>query len=99
MKMRAQRTHMQKNHRILSIRHLEVESPVYDLTVPGTQNFALASGVFVHNSKDCADALAGVVFGLTMRREVWARYGVPIANFIEGTERNAPGGRSEPTDD
>jgi hypothetical protein len=27
-------------------------------------------------SKDVSDALAGVVYGLTMRREVWAHYGV-----------------------
>jgi hypothetical protein len=27
-------------------------------------------------SKDVADALAGVVYGLTMRREIWALYGV-----------------------
>ena len=29
-------------------------------------------------SKDCADAVAGVVYGLTYRREPWVRYGVPI---------------------
>ena len=29
-------------------------------------------------SKDCADAVAGVVYGLTYRREIWARHGVPI---------------------
>ncbi len=28
-------------------------------------------------SKDVADALAGVVYGLTNRRELWARHGVP----------------------
>jgi hypothetical protein len=27
-------------------------------------------------SKDVADALAGVVYGLTMRREIWAQYGI-----------------------
>ena len=27
-------------------------------------------------SKDVADAMAGVIFGLTMRREVWSRHGV-----------------------
>lgn len=31
-----------------------------------------------HGSKDCADALAGVVYGLTMRREVWAQHKVRI---------------------
>ncbi len=38
------------NHRIVSIRKLEEKIPVYDIEVPGTHNFALASGVFVHNS-------------------------------------------------
>jgi hypothetical protein len=29
-------------------------------------------------SKDCSDALAGVVYGLTMRREMWAHYRIPL---------------------
>lgn len=31
-----------------------------------------------HSSKDIADALAGVVYGLTMRREIWAMHGIPV---------------------
>ena len=38
------------NHRIVSVMRLEQKMDVYDLEVPGTHNFALASGVFVHNS-------------------------------------------------
>jgi hypothetical protein len=35
-------------------------------------------------SKDCADAVAGVVYGLTYRRENWVRHGVPLnRNLIE----------------
>ena len=35
-------------------------------------------------SKDCAYAVAGVVYGLTYRREIWARHGVPVnRNLIE----------------
>ena len=30
-----------------------------------------------NGSKDIADAIAGVCFGLTMRREIWHRYNVP----------------------
>lgn len=30
-----------------------------------------------NGSKDCADAFAGVVYGLTMRREIWARFQIP----------------------
>ncbi len=40
----------QYNHRIVKIEHLEERVDVYDIEVPGTHNFALASGVFVHNS-------------------------------------------------
>jgi DNA gyrase subunit B len=38
------------NHRIVSVEDLEERIDVYDLEVPGTHCFALASGVFVHNS-------------------------------------------------
>jgi len=33
-----------------------------------------------HSSKDISDALAGVVYGLTTRREIWALHNVSIAN-------------------
>jgi hypothetical protein len=32
-------------------------------------------------SKDVADGLAGVVYGLTMRRETWARYGIGLGQI------------------
>lgn len=38
------------NHRIKAIVRLNKKVDVYDLEVPETHNFALASGVFVHNS-------------------------------------------------
>ena len=38
------------NHRIIAIERLEECMDVYDLEVPHTHNFALANGVFVHNS-------------------------------------------------
>lgn len=38
------------NHRIVSVEPLEERVDVYDIEVPHTHNFALASGVFVHNS-------------------------------------------------
>lgn len=38
------------NHRVVSIERLEKRVDVYDIEVPHTHNFALASGVFVHNS-------------------------------------------------
>src|SRR6266852_2645603 len=38
------------NHRIVAIEPLEEELDVYDVEVPHTHNFALTSGIFVHNS-------------------------------------------------
>ena len=56
--IRAQRVEMEAaptgvatfNHRVVSVESLTETLDVYDLEVPGTHNFALASGVFVHNS-------------------------------------------------
>jgi len=38
------------NHKIKTIIHIPEKVGVYDIKVPGTHNFALASGIFVHNS-------------------------------------------------
>ena len=38
------------NHKIIKIDRLTEKIEVYDIEVPNTHNFALASGVFVHNS-------------------------------------------------
>jgi intein/homing endonuclease len=61
-KMLPERTSSKRNHRILAVKKITTNEDVYDLTVPETENFALASGVFVHNSKDVADAVCGAVY-------------------------------------
>jgi len=38
------------NHKVVKLELLEAKENVYDIEVPNTHNFALASGVFVHNS-------------------------------------------------
>jgi DNA gyrase subunit B len=38
------------NHQIISVEPIEERFDVYDIEVPNTHNFALASGIFVHNS-------------------------------------------------
>ena len=48
--MRAREAVLNHNHRIVSVEHLDERVDVYDIEVPGTHNFALAGGVFVHNS-------------------------------------------------
>ena len=45
-----------------SVRPLPVTEDVWDITVDKTHNFALACGVFVHNSKDTTDGAAGAYF-------------------------------------
>lgn len=50
------------NHKVRAVIpvKLQVPVPVYDLEVEEYHNFALSSGVFVHNSKDLTDAVAAV---------------------------------------
>jgi DNA gyrase subunit B len=38
------------NHKVVAVEEMTTTMDVYDFEVPGTHNFALASGVFVHNS-------------------------------------------------
>lgn len=41
---------MTYNHKVTSIRKLKIKEDVYDITVEKYHNFALSSGIFVHNS-------------------------------------------------
>src|SRR3989344_1069189 len=41
-----------RNHKVIKVEHLVEREDVYDLTIDGTHNFALATGIFVHNSVD-----------------------------------------------
>jgi hypothetical protein len=52
------------NHKIVKIECIKTNTPVpvYDIEVPLTDNFALGAGIFVHNSKDLADAVASIVY-------------------------------------
>lgn len=68
--------------RVLSVRRLPVkETPVCDVTVAGLENFCLASGVAVHNSKDIADSLAGCYFTLANRREIWVLHNILVMDI------------------
>ncbi|MBS3107803.1 DNA gyrase subunit A [Candidatus Woesearchaeota archaeon] len=46
------------NHKVSKIEFIHEYADVYDLTIDDTHNFALASGVFVHNSVDGDNAAA-----------------------------------------
>ncbi|MDI6758679.1 MAG: DNA gyrase subunit A [Candidatus Omnitrophota bacterium] len=47
-----------RNHKVKKIEFIKKCEDVYDLTIENTHNFALASGVFVHNSVDGDSAAA-----------------------------------------
>src|SRR3989344_4150070 len=46
------------NHRVVGVEFLNQFEDVYDLTIDKTHNFALSSGIFVHNSMDGDSAAA-----------------------------------------
>ena len=43
--------------------------PVFDMEVPETHNFLLGANIFVHNSKDMADSLAGALWNATLHKQ------------------------------
>jgi hypothetical protein len=49
------------NHTVVSVTEGDAQD-VYDISVPGVENFAVDAGIFVHNSKDVADAVCGATF-------------------------------------
>lgn len=57
---------------VISVKFLDYREDVYDITVEDNHNFALDSGVFVHNSKDSADALCGAVFNASKHADEFA---------------------------
>lgn len=64
--------------KVVSVKKVKLENPVrvYDLTVYKYQNFKLADGCFVHNSKDVSDSLAGAVYGIQRQKAVWLQHGI-----------------------
>lgn len=60
-----------KNHKIVSIEYITKPCKVYDLEIEDNHNFALATGVFVHNShKDLGDAVAGSIWNCANSTEI-----------------------------
>jgi len=47
-----------KNHKVTKVEKLKETEDVFDLTIDKTHNFALAAGIFVHNSMDGDNAAA-----------------------------------------
>ncbi len=78
------------NHRIKRIENLNMKMDVYDLEVEETHNFALASGVFVHNSAKMARnkeyqailPLKGKILNVEKSNPVRALSSEEVANII-----------------
>ena len=66
-----------RNHKVVSVEFIDKPSRVYDLTIEDNHNFALACGVFVHNSKDISDSLAGAIWDLSL-----LPYSPALHNFV-----------------
>jgi len=54
---------------VKSIKKIQRSCYVYDMEIYDNHNFALSAGVFVHNSKDCSDSLAGALWNATLHKQ------------------------------
>ena len=61
-----------KNHKVVQIEFIDRIEDVYDLTIKDNPNFAIASGVFVHNSKDQSDAVCGSIYNASQHADEFA---------------------------
>ena len=74
------------NHKVKSIKKLDIKEDVYDLTVSDNHNFALSCGIFVHNSKDAADAVAGSIWNASNHADEFAfEYGEDLDATVEAS--------------
>ncbi|MBM3200355.1 hypothetical protein FJZ53_05435, partial [Candidatus Woesearchaeota archaeon] len=84
------------NHKIVGIEFLEEESDVYDLTIEGTHNFSLASGIFVHNSID-GDAASAMRYTESKMTKIAEEIILDIDKETVDFIPNYDGSESEPT--
>ena len=84
--------------RIKSVRvySLDAPVPVYDVSVLGTENFLLAAGVFVHNSKDLIDSVCGAYTNMLERKSTWTAAAVDDMNHEADNRATFDGRFDEP---
>lgn len=75
------------NHAVVNIEVVDDIQDVYDLTIEDNPNFALSAGIFVHNSKDQADAVCGALFLASKFSEEYGySYGENIEALIDAND-------------
>ena len=73
-----------KNHKVKNIKIFDCVEDVYDIEVKDNHNFALAAGVFVHNSKDQSDAICGALYNASQHAEEFAfEFGEDLSLAVE----------------
>lgn len=77
------------NHKVSSIEFIDECEDVYDITVEHNHNFALSCGIFVHNSKDQADAMTGAVYNASKYADEFAHdYGEDFEIILKTNEKS-----------
>ena len=84
------RTKTWKNHKVLKVEKVDFQEDVFDLEIEDNHNFALDAGVFVHNSKDIADAVCGSTYFASQNIEQFAyNYGEDLDYTLQTNKLNA----------
>lgn len=77
------------NHKVVSVEFIQEKADVYDIEVEDNHNFALSAGVFVHNSKDQADAFCGSLYNASLHAEEYAfEYGESIETMLNVSSKH-----------
>ena len=72
------------SHEVMMLQFISKKADVYDIEVEDNHNFALHAGIFVHNSKDCADAICGALWNASQHAEEFDfEYGDTLDAIIE----------------
>lgn len=88
------------NHKVVKITALDQKEDVYDIQVEDNHNFALASGVFVHNSKDAADAICGSLWNASKHADEFNfEYGETLDTIIDTDKLDVNDERNQVTVD
>ncbi|MBI2644583.1 hypothetical protein HYW94_00170 [Candidatus Uhrbacteria bacterium] len=73
------------NHKVVRVEWLHKKEDVYDLTIAGSHNFALACGVFVHNSMD-GDSAAAMRYCVTADTRIITERGLESISTLSKNE-------------